>query len=599
MEISRAEEHNQALNKSEIPNFMFERNIMATNDVIILNQILLQNQNEIAQNMPESEFFELFVSEQILKDFELSYDEIDSGVVGNGGDGGIDSLYVFINGELVHEDSDLSFLKKGITIDLVIIQSKISKNFSEDVIDKFIDVTENLLDLSTPLQNFDTVYNKDLISILQCFRNAYESLASRFPKLIISYYYATKGSTINHTLNKKVEKLKTKVKQLFSSSECNFTFLKASDLLELARRSPQTTYTLNLTENPISSSNQEGFVCLVSLKDYYYFIVDEDRKLQKRIFEANVRGYQGKTPVNEEIQYSLRNPHDEDFWWLNNGVTILASLANLSGKALRIENPEIVNGLQTSEEILKFFNETTPPKDERNLLVRVVVPKKPESRDRIIKATNSQTTIPPATLRSTEKIHRDIEEYLKPFGIFYDRRKNYYKNEGKPINKIISIPYLAQSIMAIVLQRPDDARARPSSLLNRDDDYDQIFNPSYPINLYYFCIRLMQRVEQFLKSSDFGEIIDRKTRGDIRFHIASHMAISICNSINPSAKELADKSSNEVDLQIIKTSANRVFSIYKTIIQEKPVASDKVAKSPEFKNRVITDARELVSLNPI
>jgi hypothetical protein len=38
--------------------------------------------------------------------------------------------------------------------------------------------------------------------------------------------------------------------------------------------------------------------------------------------------------------------------------------------------------------------------------------------------------------------------------------------------------------MAIALQRPNDARAHPSSLLKRNEDYEKVFNRSYPIALY-------------------------------------------------------------------------------------------------------------------
>ena len=169
---------------------------------------------------------------------------------------------------------------------------------------------------------------------------------------------------------------------------------------------------------------------------------------------------------------------------MNNGITIVASRASQSAKTLTIEDPQIVNGLQTSTEIHKYFSQYKTEGDQRNVLVRVIVPSHADSRDRIIKATNSQTAVPPASLRATGKIHRDIEEYLYPRGLYYDRRKNFYKNEGKPRDRIIGIPQLAQATMAIVLARPDNARARPSSLLKRDDDYEQVYNLAYPIALY-------------------------------------------------------------------------------------------------------------------
>ena len=50
-----------------------------------------------------------------------------------------------------------------------------------------------------------------------------------------------------------------------------------------------------------------------------------------------------------QIQDSLEHYGGEDFWWLNNGITILAESAQfVTVKELRISHPEIVNGLQLS-----------------------------------------------------------------------------------------------------------------------------------------------------------------------------------------------------------------------------------------------------------
>jgi hypothetical protein len=116
---------------------------------------------------------------------------------------------------------------------------------------------------------------------------------------------------------------------------------------------------------------------------------------------------------------------------------------------------------------------------QRHILVRIIDPEADSSRNKIIRATNTQNRIPEASLRSTDEVHRDIEDYFKRHGLFYDRRKNHWRNEGKPRSSIVPIPSLAQSVAAVVLQRPSDARARPSSLINKDPDYQRIFNRDY------------------------------------------------------------------------------------------------------------------------
>jgi len=555
--------------------------MMPTNDLIILERILEQRKAEIGPEMDSATFFELFVAEQALKDYDLSYDELRSGRVGGGGNGGIDALYLFANGELVQEDTDLSALKRQVAIDLVIIQAKVHTGFSEATLDKLHSVTADLLNLGANHTALAAVYNAELLSVMKTFRTTYETLAARFPKFTISYFYATKGDEPHPNVQRKVARLQELVKQHFSAAEFTFQFLGAKQLLELARRAPRVSHTLTLSENPISSTGAVGFVCLVRLKDFFDFITDTDKKLLRGIFEANVRDYQGTNEVNEGIQASLCDTGNEEFWWLNNGVTVVASKATLSGKTLTIEDPQIVNGLQTSTELYNYVKSSNTEKDDRSLLVRVIVPPAPESRDRIIKATNSQTPMPVASLRATEKIHRDIEEFLRPFGLFYDRRKNFYKNEGKPIEKIISISQMAQAVMALALQRPDSARARPSSLLKRDDDYATVFNPHYPIGLYLLCPLVMRRVDEVLRSTPD---LDQKDRNNIRFHVGMVAAGLLTRSIKAEPAAFATLQIDSFEDAVLRDSLALVSAEYKALGE-----TDQVAKGPDLVTRLRAD----------
>jgi hypothetical protein len=327
---------------------------MTTNDRIILDEVLKQRHIEVDPQATPSELFELFTAEQVLKDFDLSYDEIEPGLVGDGGDGGIDAIYLFVNGELVQEDPDYGHLKKNVSLDLMILQSKTAAGFQETPIERFLTVSEDIFDLSKDPTTFESVYNEPLMDAIRRFRDVHQQLAARFPTLRVSYYYASKGATPDASVKRKVEKLGDAVTRHFPSAEFGFEFLGASELLALARRVPQTTYPLTLAENPISSGGQVAFVCLVTLRDFFRFITDEQGSLRRPVFEANVRDYQGRTEVNDEIQNSLQEATAEDFWWLNNGVSVLASKASLGGKVLTIEDPQIVNGLQTSCSVPRF-----------------------------------------------------------------------------------------------------------------------------------------------------------------------------------------------------------------------------------------------------
>jgi len=433
---------------------------MSNNDQIILDNTLDQQRNERAPHLETSKYFELFVAEQLLKHFDLSYDEVQAGLVDGGGDGGIDGFFVFVNGELVREDTDLSGLKKDVVIEVIIFQSKTEAGFREKAIDTLNQTLRDLFDLSRPLAHLQSVYNKELLNSAELFRNTVTTLAPRFPTHKFSLFYASKGTEVHPNVKRKADLLEALVKSQFQGATCDMRFLTGTDLLVMARQTPRLSYQLDVTDAPINTKG--GIVGLVRLRDYFTFIRDDRGELRLNLFEANVRDYQGATQVNEEIRKTLAERWSEDFWWLNNGITIVAGKVTQTGKTLTIEDPQIVNGLQTSREIFQYFKTANTEGDEREILVRVISPQTSDSRDRVIKATNSQTAISAASLRATDKIQRDIEQYLRPFGLFYDRRKNSNKNEGKPLDKIVSIAAMAQALMAVVLQKPGTARARPS-----------------------------------------------------------------------------------------------------------------------------------------
>jgi hypothetical protein len=532
---------------------------MTNNDQILLDQIVEEQLTTRLPTASKSDFFELYVAEQVLKDYDLSDEEVEYGLVGSSQDGGIDGIY--------------TVLKKSVLIEVVIIQSKTSNGFGEDSINKLVAMTGHLFALAQPLDDFIGVYNEGVRDGVGNFRQLYTSIAGRFPTLLFHYIYATRGDSvgIHPNVRRKVDDLRDVVLGLFPHAAYDFSFYGATDLLALARRQPTTTFEVQYTE---SLTGKDGYIALVRLKDFIKFIRADNNQLRKSLFDANVRDYQGKNQVNEDMQKSLVEGGPEDFWWLNNGVTVVASKAVQDGKVLTVEDPQIVNGQQTSTEIFNYFQAANTENDERCVMVRVIVANNSVSRDRIIKATNSQTSIPAASLRATEKIHRDIEEFLAPFSIYYDRRKNSQKQQGRPTDKIISIGLLAQAMMAIVLQRPDDARARPSSLIKKDEDYGRIFNDTVDINIYLVVAKLIKASHAFLRAR---EDLEPKDRTNLLFYLAMHASAALVGSATPYPNQLAAIKPEVITDEVLQDSIAVVVPLYRDM-----GANDQVAKGPQL-----------------
>lgn len=556
---------------------------MSTNTRKILSTILAAERNRLGPALDDSDLFEIFTAEQLLKDFDLSYDEIERGITGGTNDGGVDSIYAFVDDDLITDDTDTSDYKTDVTIQLFLIQSKVSASFDVSAIEKLGSFTRDLLDLSTDLDEFTEVYNSNVLSGIDAFRKIYLALSHRFPSLLVSYIYASQGSDIHPTVRWKAEQLRERTRQMFAHSPCtvDFQFLTAARLLDLARRSPAVPRGLKLLQTPISASkaDKNGYLCLVRLKDYFEFITTPSGTINKAMFEVNVRDYQGRTTVNEQIAATLFGEPTEDFWWLNNGVTILASRGSIIGNTLTIEDPQIVNGLQTSTEVHNYLAREQDADDDRNILVRVIVSDEETSRDRIIRATNSQTSMLAASLRATDTLQRDIESYFQATDLYYDRRKNYYKNLGKPSNKIITISNLAQAVTAIVLREPDNARARPASLLKDDITYRKIFDPNYPIELFLTCAKTMRLISDFLRTRK-GQP-EPITRLNIQFHLATFATYRLLGRSSARPEQLQALELDDMNSEFLRECYDEVRALFEQLRQPDNDSYDKIAKSPK------------------
>ena len=241
---------------------------MGNNNQVLLDAIIGQRKKEQAEEYSDSEYFELFTAENILKQEALSYDELEKGLVGKGGDGGLDALYFLIDGRMLRDDTDPKDFKKRPTFEILFVQAKRSSSFGESAIDKFVSVTENLFDLSKKIEEYKSLYNSSLIESFENFRRVYIALAGKHPKVIATYYYATRGETsgIHPNVKTRVAEIEAALRRHFPDAEFQFEFAGASELLSLARRRPPETLSLPVAE--LLAAETGGYVALtpISLK---------------------------------------------------------------------------------------------------------------------------------------------------------------------------------------------------------------------------------------------------------------------------------------------------------------------------------------------
>lgn len=553
----------------------------STNNQILLKECIKQEFEESSGYKDVSTYFEHFAASQVLKNFNLSDEEIDNGNSGGGNDGGCDNLYIFLNGELVTPDQIEGLnATKGSYLDFFILQSKNTNSFGEDALMKWKTVSENLLNMSNNLEDYAGRYNENTIESFGLFKEVIAKLVRSQIKVRFFYYYITLGTEVHPNVTEQANELKELVKYYYPSSEVQVYFINADQLIDMYNADSETRVNLELADQPISLSENE-YISLVKLGTYFKFITDDNLFLRKTFFDANVRDYQGHNSVNSCIANTLESKGDEDFWWLNNGVTILSTdIKLITNKSLQIVNPEIVNGLQTSREIYNYFSEHREKVDvdNRTILVRAIRPKSEEARDNIIFSTNNQTSIPKSSLRVTDTIHLQIEMYFKNRGLYYDRRKNYYKNQKKKAIDIISVSFLAQCLISLILRKPDFARARPSTLLTDEDTYKKLYGKNQDLEAYYKAARIGRKVQNTLKTS----ISMTNTEvNDILFYVIYAVVADALKKKELSFIDLKSFDLNNISEDSISEISNRIYQKYKEL-----GGNSRTAKSSTFTDDV-------------
>ncbi|GAA3865893.1 AIPR family protein [Streptomyces lannensis] len=559
-----------------------------SNDQRLLDRVLEDKRRLLAPNQKMDDFFNYFAASAALQDFDLDIDELRDGIVDGSHDCGVDGLWVFVDDRYMSANIDRHTNFRGKKIQLVILQAKTSSGYQETAFEKLHYHLPLLFDMDRNTKELADATNAKLLDRTGRFLNVLEALASSFQEISIRVIYASRSVEPPHpNVKAKGNRLARELEKVASRTKCHIEYLGAAELRELSGRGASTILEMAFIETPMSTSLGEGYICLVRLDEYYNFITSRNDALRLELFESNVRDYAGRTAVNSAIEGTLKSNHREDFWWFNNGVTIVAEEVRIAGKRVVVTNPQIVNGLQTSHEIFNHF-QSSGHHNDRSILVRIIVPPSSgRARDVIIRATNSQTELPPGALRATEKIQKDLEEALARYGYHYERRANYYKNLGVSLDQVVSMSRLAREYTAFVLGEPHTSLKHAETYLLGDSHYDKVFSAEIDIDLYRLVLDVHRRITEFL--TDYSQ--DRPLLGDTaenwRYHIAYMSSFTLTRLRRPTQKDLLNIRSEHLTDALLGAMVNVLDREYRSALRgNRTQGIDKVARSDDFTTKL-------------
>lgn len=419
-------------------------------------------------------FTALCVRANFYKNPSLDFTEqdIEAFIVDGQYDGGVDAILSDPNSE---ENN------------LILVQSKYYENITKDnvsdAVSKMIIFYKEML--RGEYQNVNATVQQRFLSL-----NAEVGEES---KVCFVFYTSANQSGIRKD---SIEKL---LKNYFSdTSMFEVSVLFADDIVEeikeLESRRPTVEsgfITIDKTKNFLEYNDDAVIVNVSAFSIKELYAINSINLLSR-----NLRYFIKKREIDESINDTIKNAPDE-FWFRNNGITIVCDDFVVDGRKVRLSNFSIVNGGQTttllhkSSAITKECDLYLPCKIIRSI---------GEAQDdknaftlTIAKATNSQKPIKLIDLKSNAPEQIRFYNAMREEGIYYQtKRGEKIPTDYKDKYKNTDLAEVGKLCLAGIFQLPATSRNKPSSLYN-DRFYNVIFHQQ-PVSIikellyinYYF-----------------------------------------------------------------------------------------------------------------
>lgn len=409
----------------------------------------LQNEfNSLKKRKPEYCFTCLSIQNIFFKNSPDDFDSnfIKNSVVDGKGDGGVDAIFT-------DPDSDYG--------DMVLVQAKYYKKISLEQVKNAI---HKMVDFVNDME--ERHHKRINTSVKSRFARVSTEMQDSAKFVLVFVTNAPRGKIKNESCTRLIAKYKDKfdLRLYFDKELCDEIREKEG------RRQSATNSVIEIdqAENCLTYGEARIVnVSALSIKDLY-------SEYGTNLLASNLR-YYIKGRIDNDINKTI-NERPKEFWYRNNGLTIVCESYKFNGKEVQLKNFSIVNGGQTTKllsasEIKKDFY--IPCK-----IIKAIGKTKKEKENflsEVAKATNSQKPIKPIDLKANAPEQLNFRKPLEKTGVYYLTKRGEtpptgFKDSGKHIN----LDQIAKLCLAGVFQFPARARNNASKFFD-DDYYDLIF----------------------------------------------------------------------------------------------------------------------------
>lgn len=477
--------------------------------------------NAQEESRRESAAFEKFVNYIMFSIddpdiFTADEELLDLVSIGGANDTGIDGIGIKVNDRLVRSREEVTEIvqsSRKVRVEFVFIQSKMSTAVDSAGFTKFGTGVKNFFSQGYLPENEHIKELRDVKDFIYSDRDVISKLDTN-PSLFVYYVTAGAEPQDDHFAGL-VRMLETDlVKAEFHFEAVAIATVGGKQLIKYCREL-QNKFEVQLSVVDIvplivakEAEIKKAYVFTCAASEFLKLLRKEDGQIRRSLFNENVRDYLGnKGAVNREIERTIRE-QPEMFLLRNNGITIVCDdFEQVRDKLVKIENPQIVNGCQTSNCLFNYRDDSMLGGVQ--VLVRVISTENVEISNSIVRGTNKQNLVLDEAFEATRPFHQDV---LEPFffamakpstKLYYERRAKQY-NDDPLIKKteIVNLRILTQTFVALFLESPHEAHRHEAKLLELyagEDLKRKIFCDVHGAYPYYACAMIWFMLESYFR----------------------------------------------------------------------------------------------------
>lgn len=450
----------------------------------------------------ESKQFELFSAYCVVEQWYTETYNLQDIIIGEGGDCGIDSIAIIVNGNMVtskEEIDDIIEVNKSLSdINFIFVQAKTSASFDYGEMGTFgAGVKDFFSEDPQMVRNEGIVEKNEIIEYI--FSKA--PMIKKNPSCYL--YYVTTGKWVDDQNCVGRMKIATSdLNALNIFSEIKYIPIDGNQLQKLYRKTIDVVETEICFDNHIFLPDipkvRQSFLGYLNFNEFLKLIVDENGEIRRSVFYDNVRDFQGDNAVNHEMSDTIATTADR-FILYNNGVTIICKkLSNIRNK-YTLTDYQIVNGCQTSHVL---YNNKDEINGNLQIPIKLIETENDEIVNKIIKATNRQTEVTDAQLIALNEFHRKLEAFYNTFSgvqrLYYERRSKQY-SYGNDIEKtrIVSISMQIKAMASMFFDKPHLASRFFGKLMS---SIEGIFNEQHKLLPYYTSAYTLYKIDYLFRN---------------------------------------------------------------------------------------------------